>query len=78
MASRRTRRTRQNPPLAVFANPPHGGRLLSDRAYGLEYRHAGDGKDYRHDFATGVRIECMGDGSVRLYRMDRKPVWEEF
>lgn len=69
---------RCNPPLAVFANPSKGGELLSDRAFALEYRHAADGKAYRHDFKTGVRIECMPDGSVRLYRMDRKPIFGEF
>lgn len=76
--TRRTsaRRTRRNPPLAVFANP--GGTHLSERAYALEYQHAEDGKNYRHDFGAGVCVVLLKDGSVLLRHKNGKPLWGDF
>lgn len=76
---------RRNPSLVIFGNPPSTRRrpwdrsaVLSRRAVALEYDHAADGELYRHDFGKGVIVELLADGSVRLYRPDRKPLWEMF
>lgn len=79
-----------NPPLLVWGpNPPRRGRwmpfwrddLLSERAYALAYRHVEDGKDYKHDFASGVDVvtgDLGGTRAILLYRPDGKPLWKDF
>ena len=72
----------RNPPLVVMGfNPPKGKKLgvLSHRVYALEYRHIGDGQDYRHDFAAGVDLVVTSGGDViHLYRPDGKPLARDF
>lgn len=73
VARKTTRRTtRRNPPTLPVSF------VLSDRAIALAYKHAEDGHAYEHKFATGVRIQLLGDGSVRLYRPDGRPTWKNF
>jgi hypothetical protein len=69
---------RRNP--RVRANPPRRGRPIqqSKRVYEIAYKHVADGKDYKHKFASGVCMELLGDGSVRLYRMDGRPLFKNF
>jgi hypothetical protein len=66
-----------NPPLIIYGNPPKDGELMSRRVYAVEYRHAGDGEDYRHDCAAGVSMYALGNAIV-LQRPDRKPLSREF
>lgn len=72
------KRVRENPSLVTFANPRRVVALLSKRAYALQYQHAEDKQWYQHKFARGVCVELLSDGSVRLYRMDGKPIWGDF
>lgn len=59
---------------------PRRGRAIqqSKRVYEVAYKHVADGKDYKHKFASGVCMELLGDGSVRLYRMDGRPLFKNF
>jgi len=81
------------PPLTIFMNPGRGrsrrskngeraararGTLVSQRAREIWYTHIDDGQLYRHDFAAGVSIEFLPDGSARLFRPDGKPLWKDF
>lgn len=76
---RKARRTRKNPAmLATFANPRTVVAQLSKRVYAVQYRHVEDKQDYEHKFAAGTCMELLSDGSVRLYRMDGKPIWGDF
>ncbi len=79
-AERKERRARRkatkNPVLAIMGNPP--GKLFSKDVHAILYTHADDGKHYRHDFAGGVRMAALDDGSVRIYHPTGKPVWKEF
>lgn len=71
------------PAITIF-NPPmrkHGAAVkavLSTRAISLAYRHADSGRDYKHDFASGVTVQLLKDGSVRLYRDDGRPLHKWF
>lgn len=71
---RKMRKARKNP----------GTVVLSRRAVSLAYLHAErghkspKGTPYIHKFATGVTVQLLSDGSVRLYRPDRKPLWQRF
>lgn len=69
-----------NPPIVTYFNPPRGGELMSRRVYAVEYKHAGDGQDYRHDFKGGVEMYAArgGPGSILLWRPDGKPLSREF
>lgn len=81
MTERRFRdaRTRHNPPLAVFGNPPEEAvGLISKHAIQIRYIHAEDGKPYQHDFGDGVCLEALPDGSVRIYGLHGQPVWGNF
>lgn len=44
-------------------NPPEE---MSGEVAAVEYRHADDGRDYRHDFGPGVTMDAEPDGSIRL------------
>jgi hypothetical protein len=66
-----------NPPLVIYGNPPKGGELMSRRVYAVEYKHAGDGEDYRHDCGAGVNMYAVGKG-ILLQRPDGKPLSREF
>lgn len=62
--------------LTVFANPRRSkAAVLSQHVEQVRYRHAEDGKWYKHDFDPGASIELMRDGSARIRRKDGKPVW---
>ena len=65
----------RNPPLTVFnRNPPD---LMSRRVWALSYRHEADGEDYEHEFAPGVEMESLEDGSLLLSHPSR-PIWRDF
>lgn len=74
------RRVRQNPPLITFGNP--GTRKvvaqLSKRVLELRYIHLANNLAYKHSFARGTCAELLADGSVRLYRMDGRPLFKDF
>lgn len=72
-------RTRDNPPLVVV-NPPRGARVAGVLGVPLEikYKHAQDGKYYRHTFKRGDVIELMADGSFRVRNRDGKTLWGDF
>jgi hypothetical protein len=63
---------------AYHENPPRSGVAVSDRVYEIRYKHAADGKNYRHPFQAGVCAEWLPDGSVRLYHKNGKPLMREF
>lgn len=73
------RRLKPNPNLAVFANPAKG-ELMGTRVYAVEYQHAEDGDNYRHDFdGDDVSMVALPNGDIRLKRSKAHgPVWEEF
>lgn len=48
------------------------------RVIEIRYRHAEDGKLYRHPFGAGVVAEVLPDGSVLLYHAKGKPLAREF
>lgn len=69
----------------VFANPPRRGskrvEKLSDRVCHIEYYHAAGAKrdrPYRHEFKSGVCMELLTDGSVRIYSKTGKPLYKWF
>jgi hypothetical protein len=71
------------PPVWIFANPGRGKRtkgseILSRGSLAIEYVHAANGKSYRHDFKSGVTIEALPDGSVRMFRPDGRPIIRDF
>lgn len=71
---------RKNPPLVVFGNPggSRGGKVLSRQAISIRYVHATDGQRYEHKFGKGDVIECLPDGSFRLYNANGKRLWKDF
>lgn len=73
-----TRGLHTNPALVVYGNPPRGGELMSRRVYAVEYQHAADKQDYRHDCARGVSLYALGDGTLLLQRPDRKSLSRAF
>lgn len=76
--ARTATRARRNPPLAIFANPPKGSKVLSRECHSIAYRHAEDGKLYRHDFEhNGVCIYLLPDGSL-LIKHKTLRLWEDF
>ncbi len=70
-------RLRHNPPLVTFGNPPRG-EIMSKRVFEVAYKHATDGKAYKHEFAAGVCMEALPDGSIRIYSMRGKRLWGDF
>jgi hypothetical protein len=72
--------------LTVFANPTKGrtGKPIvqSTRVVSIVYVHADHTVDqsipYEHKFSRGVTMQLLPDGSVRLYRPDRRPLFREF
>jgi hypothetical protein len=73
---RRARRRRKNPRLEN--HHLDGAELLSDRVIEIAYVHAQDGQEYQHDFARGVRMLLLKDGTVALVRPDGRQLWDEF
>ncbi len=71
------RRLRHNPPLVTFGNPPRG-EIMSKRVFEVAYKHTADGKAYKHEFAAGVCMEALPDGSIRIYSMRGKRLWGDF
>jgi hypothetical protein len=66
----------ENPTLAVLGNPPAKVvGTLSRRLYELRYKHASDGKDYRHPFGPGASVLLLADGSVLIRSKQR--LWED-
>lgn len=78
MQAQLARGVHANPPLIIYGNPPKGAELMSRRVYAIEYQHAGDRQDYRHDCARGVSMFAQGDGTIILQRPDRRPLSQEF
>lgn len=71
------------PAVWIFANPARGkktkgSQILSRGSLAIEYVHAENGQSYRHDFHSGVTIEALPDGSVRMFRPDGKPIIRDF
>lgn len=65
-----------NPALVIYGNPP--GRHIGREVYGVEYRHAKDGKDYRHDFEGGAELWGLEDGSLLIRSRKGRRHWEDF
>jgi hypothetical protein len=65
------------PMLTVFGNPPKVQATLSNRAIHLAYVHRDDRKSYQHDFASGVTVQLLTDGSIRLYRPDGRKLFAD-
>lgn len=76
--TRSKKRTRKNPVLAIMGNPAPRMRVFSGNVHSIAYTHRGDGKDYRHDFAGGVHMAALADGTVLIYHPQGLPVWREF
>lgn len=66
-----------NPNLLVLANPK-GGKLFGKEVIEIRYVHAEDGRAYKHDFGSDVRMAAMPDGSVRLYSTTGRRIWGDF
>lgn len=71
------RRAKANPPLAIFANP-RGAPLLSKQVIAIAYRHAEDGKQYKHEFAPGVEMRCLPDGSIHIRSPRGVRLWGDY
>lgn len=70
---------KKNPPLVVFGNPGRGrGRILSRRAISIRYVHVTDGQRYEHKFGKDDVIECLPDGTFRIYNARGKRLWKDF
>jgi len=55
--------------------------LISDEAHAILYRHAEDGKPYRHDFERPthlVAVERNGKKDVLITSADNAPIWQDF
>lgn len=78
--------TNPNPKVTVFhANPKRRAArgsarpiLQSSRVYEIAYKHVKDGKAYKHPFKTGVCMELLPDGSIRIYSRTGKRLWKDF
>jgi len=66
---------KRNPPLVFFDNPGPG--LMSPSVKLIGYEHADDGELYLHEFAGGVEMEALPDGSISIRHPSRR-VWREF
>lgn len=66
----------RNPSLVTYANPPKGGKVMSDRVYQVKYEHMENGQDYYHDFDDGVEMIALPDKNI-LLKSD-KDLWEDF
>lgn len=55
--------------------PTPGGRVLSRRIEEVRYRHAKDGKWYKHPFTSQSTIELLRDGSFRVFSPSGKQLW---
>jgi len=64
----------RNPPLVFFDNPPG---IMSEDVKLIGYEHAEDGELYLHEFAGGVEMEALPDGSISIRHPSRR-VWREF
>lgn len=67
---------RRNPPLVMFGNPPDDG-LMSEGVKLIAYEHAEDGELYLHEFADGVEMEALEDGSVSIGHPEHG-VWSDY
>jgi hypothetical protein len=76
-----------NPPLVVYGlNPPRRNfeakraarGIMSHRVLGLEYKHARDREDYRHDFSRGVQMYALDTGDILLTHEKGVNLWKEF
>lgn len=71
---------KRNPGLAIYGNPP--GEVMGTFVYAIEYRHAEDDADYRHDFTGPVEMIAMNNGDILLRRTKgsgfSQSLWEDF
>lgn len=78
-----------NTPLAIIGNPPVPGRgldrtpILYDKVLGrlmeIRYRHADDGKLYKHDVDTAAKIHTATRGGQRILVIaGPRPLWADF
>jgi hypothetical protein len=81
--SRQSATIRRNPPrkrgsrVTTFRRNP-AGQLITERVLEIKYRHAADGKWYKHTFKAGVCAMLMDNGTVVLYQKNGKPVAQDF
>jgi hypothetical protein len=78
----------QNPPLVVFGNPPKGRiaatgdqwELMSNDVCEIRYKHAGDGKYYKHKFRKGQvqLVSAANSPAAMMRRVDGKPLIREY
>lgn len=71
----------KNPPLfgSRSRKLPDGSTMIGLQVYEIRYRHATDGKDYKHVFETdGVMMLGMPDGSIRIESANGLKMWETF
>lgn len=73
---------RRNPPIftggkrKVSGSPAH---LIGMSVYEIRYRHANDGKDYKHPFERDdVLMLGMPDGSLKIESASGKKLWQNF
>jgi hypothetical protein len=73
----RGKRARKNPSIVTFGNP---GGIMSRDVVEIRYKHAEDGKYYKHSFKPGTVQLFAADGSNRatLLRVDGKPLTSEY
>lgn len=72
-------RARNNPPLVIFGNPP-SARVVSRDVVEIRYRHAEDGRLYKHTFKRGQVVLIANGKSARcvLKRKDGRAILREF
>lgn len=68
---------RHNPPLVVLGNP-RGARLLSHEIFEVRYRHAADGRPYKHTFRPGAKILLLPNGDVLLRAANGRRLWNTY
>jgi hypothetical protein len=60
-------------------NSPHEkqGKVFSENVEKIYYKHAEDGKYYKHKFKTGVCMKALEDGSILIYHPS-KTLWNNY
>lgn len=53
-------------------------RTFGSRVYSVTYRHADDGRDYKHDFKPGVELIARPNGSLELASSSGKQLYADF
>lgn len=73
---------RKNPPLTgtgtSHLRTAGASELIGLEVYEISYRHAKDGKDYKHAIESDVILLGLPDGSLRLESTTGKRLWKVF